>query len=211
MAQNAEYIKTMVIKWLLEGNLSFNAQRDAIGAEVLFSVNKRRADLLILSKNFHALEIKGDFDNLDKLKAQLDDYHKTFDKVSLVITPKYLPKIRKIIKPSIGLILFKDSDLTVLRAAKKHKRYSKLSLLMFLHKNDMIRLFKIPKTYKISTDELRILIAEKFSTKAIHTAVYSYLKNRYRELFRLFHKDVGDNFLWDELKGLCGKIGELHA
>ena len=65
---DAEYIKTRVIKWLLDGNLSFDASRDAIGAEVLFSANRRSADLLILSKEFHALEIKGYFDNPGKLK-----------------------------------------------------------------------------------------------------------------------------------------------
>jgi len=56
---DAEYIKTRVIKWLLDGNLSFDITQDAIGAEVLFSDNRRSADLLILSQEFHALEIKG--------------------------------------------------------------------------------------------------------------------------------------------------------
>lgn len=199
----------MVIKWILSGKLSFDVQQDAIGAEVLFSVNKRRADLLILSRNFHALEIKGDFDNLDKLKAQLDDYHKTFDKVSLVITPKHLAKVRKIIKPSTGLILFNAGDLTVYRVAKKCKRLNKLSLLTFLHKTNMLPLLKTQQAYKLSTDDLRTLVAQKLTTKKIREISYFYLKNQYRELFRLFHKDVGDNFLWDELKGLCGKINKL--
>ena len=95
---NAEYIKTKVIKWLLDGNLAFNDSRDAIGAEVLFSANKRRADLLILSQEFHALEIKGDFDDPRKLEGQLDDYHKTFDKVSVVTSPKHLFRIYKILR-----------------------------------------------------------------------------------------------------------------
>ena len=208
---DAEYIKTKFIKWLLDGNLSFNASIDAIGTEVLFSSNRRRADLLILSGEFHALEIKGDHDNPNKLKEQLDDYHKTFDKVSVITTPKHLKRIRKIIKPYTGLILADADTFIVKRHTRKRKRLDKYSLSIFLSKNELNRLSKVKHIERFSTDEIRRLIFRRLSTKEIRKAAYSSLNLRYGELFRLFLNDTSGNIIWDELKGLIGKIGELHT
>lgn len=207
---DAEYIKTRVIKWLLDGNLSFDASRDAIGAEVLFSANRRSADLLIISKEFHALEIKGYFDNPGKLKKQLDDYHKTFDKVSVITTPKHLNRIYKIIKPYTGLVLFDGDTFKVKKLARRRKRLDKYSLLMFLRKNELNSLSKIKNSDSLSTDEIRKLIVGRLTIGEIRQAAYSSLRNRYYELFRLFMNDTGGNIVWDELKGLCGRIDELY-
>lgn len=206
----AEYIKTRVIRWLLDGNLSFDPSRDAIGTEVLFSANRRSADLLILSKTFHALEIKGFLDDSRKLEGQLDDYHKTFDKISVITTPKHLNEVKKIIKPYTGLILFDGETFKVRRLARQRKRLDKYSLLMFLNKNELNSLLKIKNNNNLSTDEIRMLIAKKLTTKEIREAAYSSLKSRYDELFRLFMNDTGGNIIPDELKGLCGRIDELY-
>lgn len=210
MKYNAEYIKAQIIKWLLKDNLSFDSSRDAIGLEVLFSANKRKADLLILSKKLHALEIKGDYDDLKKLKNQLDDYHKTFDKVSLVTTPKHLPRIYKIIKPYTGLIIFDRKTIKVIRLAKLRKRLNKKALLMFLPRKELTNLLKINKSKELSTDEIRILIINKVTTKKIREASYSFLRKRYDKLFKLFLKDMSKNIVWDEIRGLCGKIDKLY-
>lgn len=206
----AEYIKTRVIKWLLDGNLAFDDSRDAIGAEVLFSANRRSADLLILSQEFHALEIKGYYDDPRKLEGQLDDYHKTFDKVSVITTPKNLNRIFKMIKPYTGLILFDKENLKVKRIAKQRKKLDKHSLLMFLQKNELKRLSKTKNNNNLSTDEIRRLIVSRLTIGEIRQAAYSSLRNRYYELFRLFMEDTGGNIIWDELKGLCGRIDELY-
>ena len=207
---NAEYIKTRVIKWLLDSNLSFDITQDAIGAEVLFSANRRRVDLLILSQELHALEIKGYYDDPRKLEGQLDDYHKTFDKVSVITTPKHLNRILKMVKPYTGLILFDKENLKVKRLAKQRKRLDKYSLLMFLQKNELKRLSKAKNSNNLSTDEIRRLIVSRLNIGEIRQAAYSSLRNRYYELFRLFMKDTGGNIIWDELKGLCGRIDELY-
>jgi len=207
---DAEYIKTRVIRWLLDGNLAFDRSRDAIGAEVLFSANRRSADLLILSQELHALEIKGYYDDPRKLEGQLDDYHKTFDKVSVITTPKHLNEINKIIKPYTGLILFDGETFKVRRLARQRKRLDKYSLLMFLGKNELNSLSKVKNSNELSTDEIRMLIAKRLSTKEIREAAYSFLKNRYLELFKLFMDDTGGNIISDELKGLCGRIDELY-
>jgi len=64
---DAEHLKSYLIQWLLDGNLGFDKKTNAIGTEVLFSVNKRKADLVIVGSELHAFEIKGDRDTLKKL------------------------------------------------------------------------------------------------------------------------------------------------
>ncbi len=210
MMNDAEYIKTRVIRWLLDNNLSFNASRDAIGAEVLFSANRRRVDLLILSQEFHALEIKGDYDDPRKLKEQLDDYHKTFDKVSVMTTPKHLSKIYKIIKPYTGLILFDRETFEIKRLARRRKRLDKYSLLMFLRKHELSGLSKLKNRNRLSTDEIRKMLVGKLTVNEIREAAYSSLKNRYDKLFRFLLNDTDGAILMDDLRGLCGRIDELY-
>lgn len=207
---DAEYIKTRVIKWLLGGNLCFDGSRDAIGAEVLFSPNRRRVDLLILSQELHAIEIKGCYDDPRKLEEQLDDYHKTFDRVSVVTAPKHVNSIYKSIKPYTGLILFDARTFKIRRLAKLRKRLDKYSLLMFLQKNELNSLSKVKNSNTLSTDEIRRRIVKRVSVNKIREAAYSSLRKRYSELFRFFLKDTGGNIIWDELKGLCGRIDELY-
>jgi hypothetical protein len=211
MSYKAEDIKIRVIKWLIEGNLSFNAEKDSIGTEVLFSNNKRKADLLVLSKELHALEIKGDYDNLKKLKNQLNDYHKTFDRVSVVVALKHLSKIYRIIKPYTGLIVFDKESLSIARCAKLQKRLNKRSLLAFLSKPELNRLLKVDNNKQLSTDELRHIIAKKLTLREIQNRVHLILKKRYGELFRLFLKDTCGNITSDYLRGLCGKVEKLHT
>jgi len=207
---DAEYIKTRVIKWLLDGNLSFEIKQDAIGAEVYFSANRRSADLLILSNEFHALEIKGTYDDARKLQEQLDDYHKTFDKVSVITVPKHIDRIYKIVKHYTGLIIFDRDTFKVKRHARLRRRLDKYSLLMFLRKNELKALSRIKNNANLSTDEIRRLIVDKLTINEIRTVAYSSLRGRYDELFKLFMNDTGGNIIWDELKGLCGRIDELY-
>jgi len=206
--RKADYIKTKIIKWLIESHLSFNVLRDAIGSEVLFSTGRRKADILILSRKFHALEIKGDFDTLRKLKGQLSDYHKTFDKVSIVTTPKHLSKIRQIIKPNTGLILFDQDDIRIIKRAKTQKKLDKRSLLMFLPKKELLRLLKI-RSKKSYIGQIRNNVTNKLTGKAIRKAAYQFLLRQHKENFNLFLKDIGDSIPIDELKGLSGKIDKL--
>ncbi len=208
--KNAEYIKTKAIQWLLEGNLSFDASQDAIGAEVLFSSNKRMADLLVLSNELHALEIKGDFDKLGRLQGQLEDYHRTFDKVSVVTTLKHLFEIRNIIRPATGLILFDNDAFKVLRIARLQKRLDKSCLLMFLRKNELTNLFRIKNSESLSITEIRSRVAENLTITEIRNAAYSALRKRYRELFRLFLHDTSKHILVDDLRSLSGRIEELR-
>ncbi|MCK4947758.1 MAG: sce7726 family protein [Candidatus Aureabacteria bacterium] len=207
----AEQIKTEAIKWLLKGNLSFKSNRDAIGTEVLFSVKRRKADLLILSTNTHAIEIKSDFDKLDKLKTQLQDYYNSFDKVSVITTLRHVCNIKKVLSPKAGLIIFDNASFKVLRKAKRQKRLNKSSLLMFLPKDELTKIYRAPRGQRLSVTEIRMRIKNQLNADEIREKAFSHLKKRYRKLFELFLHDTAGIIIWDELRGLSGKINKLHG
>jgi len=209
MMKSAEYIKTKTIEWLLSGGLGFSQKTDAVGAEVLFSQNKRKADLLIMGKFFHALEIKGDADNLSKLVWQIPDYQKAFDFVSVVVTGKHLKRVYDRLPKSVGVILFDDDQLILKRPPVFRKRLDKRALLMFLDKQKMIDTFSVRQPFRGSTEQLRLGIANRTLLSEIRKKAYSIVKDRHLRLFRLFLSDTNGNFVWDELKGLCGKVKNL--
>ncbi|MFA5093479.1 MAG: sce7726 family protein [Candidatus Omnitrophota bacterium] len=207
----AELIKTKTIKWLLKGNLDFDKTRDTIATEVLFSINRRKADLLILSNKTHTLEIKSDSDDLRKLKIQLNDYYKTFDKVSVITTLKNINKIKKIITQDTGIILFNNEKFKIIKTAKLNKKLDKHSLLMFLPKIELLNLCASKNIRKLSTDEIRNKLRHQLTVNKIRAAAYLFLKKRYDKLFKFLLRDTGGKIVWDDLRGLCGKIDELYV
>lgn len=208
--KSAEHIKTAIIKRLIEGALGFNKKTNSVGVEVQFSRNKRRADLLITGREFHALEIKGDADNLRKLRTQLSDYQKVFDRVSVVVTEKHLTTARMITPKDVGIILFKNDQLHIIRQATLRKRLDKKELLMFLSKSEITELFQLTGTKEYSTDELREAAAEMFTIKEVRKLTYSKIQVQYDKLFKMLLTDTNGNIIEDELKGLVGNIGKIR-
>ena len=207
----AEKMKVGIIEWLLDGYLGFDVARDSIGLEVLFSRNRRRADMLIVLNEFHALEIKGDLDNLSKLPGQLNDYSNTFDKTSMVITTKHLKNTRQLLPRYTGIILFEKNSLRIIRKATLRKRLDKDSLLMFMGKVQLGTLLKIKNVAKYSTDELRFMASEKLSLLLIRREAYGFLRRKHKKRFGLFLRDTGSSGLTDDLSSLYGDVGNTNG
>jgi len=184
-------IKHRVVNWLLSGEMGFDPTKDAIGNEVLFSTMLRRADLLVFSDNLHALEIKSNADNVTKLPEQLFDYCRSFDKVSVVTTPKHLPRIQKILlrKRTVGLIVVRETgDIEILRDAVVNKKLDKQNLLMFLNRRQVAALIKTaPRT--LSIDGIRKRAATQCSLELIKKEAYNVLRKKYERNFSSFVKE----------------------
>lgn len=211
MQENAETIKVRFISWLLHGGLSFSASTDAIGTEVLFSRNKRKADLIVISNIIHAFEIKSERDSIKKFYHQLPDYLHSFPKFSVITTRKYFNQIKAITPTSAGLILFDSGIFQIKRLATKKVKLNKDDLLMFLSKEDLIRIFKIKGARTFSTQTLRNRISKRIPASQIYLTALTILKKRYRDLFSLFMRDTNGNIMRDDLKGLTGKINRISA
>jgi len=206
-AVNADTIKYHLVRWLLDGGMGFQKEQDAIGNEVLFSSKWRRADLLLLSDRFHALEVKSDVDSLSRLKEQLADYHQVFDKVSVVTTAKQLRGVQKAVTAKTGVIVVDNGQPRIVRQARITRRLNRNELSRFINRATLTTLLESNKR-GMSTDELRQQAATAFPIRDVRRVAYDILRQRYIRLFRLFLCDIGPTNIFgqDDLRSLCGKV-----
>ena len=191
LTHSADQVKKITIEWLFAGGLLFDLNRDAIGNEVLFSSNRRRADLLILSEHFHALEIKGELDRLDKLEYQVKDYCRVFDKVSVVITPKYkIETVLNAIPETVGIVRINENGVEVLKNAQVNETLDKFELLKFLPKSILNGL--LPGNSRLYADELRDEISRQLCIAKIRETAYQYIRELYKESYQTFLRSIDE-------------------
>ena len=161
---SANEIKIKFIDWLLDNN-----EGAILSNELLFSKNKRRADLVLLLKNQTiSFEIKGDLDNLKCLQQQLKDYLITFDEVNIVCTNKLFKKICDLSPKRVGIILF-DKKFKTIRSAKINKKLSKISLIQFCKPNAISKFLNKNQKH-LPTEEMRAIAANKLTLKVLYIA-----------------------------------------
>jgi hypothetical protein len=202
---NSDSIKIKLLDWLIKKN------KTAIFAnELLFSKNRRRADLVGLSKKIlTAFEIKSNSDNTSKLDNQIEDYIRTFDKVFIITTKKNLNQILiKTKKTNIGIILYDTNFKIIKRATKNIPR--KQDLLCLLDKNTLLKELKLKKS-NLSTDKIRKIAMKNLTLQDIKKLSYNKIYLRYAPLFKLFIRDRSNNATtFDDLLNLTGIIERLR-
>lgn len=202
---NANKLKIEFINWLIK---KYQAKNIILGNEVLFSVDKCRADIVMLKSNkMFAYELKSDSDNFIDIDIQLNHYITTFNYTYIVLTAKHKKQIDNLFKYNIGIILYENFKFKVIKYPLLSKTISKDNLVEFLHKNEMKALMQIPKINKISVFKCRNIISNKCSKKKIQESAYKTLEKRYTRLYNLFLIDTSkDNIMVEDLKTLTGNI-----
>lgn len=120
---NAEEIKYFLMRYIKEEYFT-----SEIFFEVKYGYRRRIADVLFLTENSYAIEIKSKFDSLTKLHEQLKDYSENFDYVSVAIDVKFQEKLTHLDK-KIGIILIEDNMVIPIRKPKKQTKQNKRELL----------------------------------------------------------------------------------
>lgn len=117
-----------------------------LAIEARYGFNYKRADVLVINECTHAYEIKSDLDELNKLNDQISNYRKNFDYVTVVTTNKFLKKVITSMPNYVGIMLFNETSLTLLRTPKKNKRLSKYHLAHNCSKEELLK--KLPNLNK---------------------------------------------------------------
>lgn len=201
----ANELKVKFIEWLI----SKQKKEDyVIGNEVLFSVDKCRADILLLKDNkMIAYEIKSDSDNFLDIDYQLNQYLSTFNYTYLVVTLKHIKQLEYLKEYNIGLILYDKDKFKILKKPLLSQQIMKENLVEFIQKQSLKNLIKFSKCDNLSVFKYRKLVVEKCSKNKIQEQAYNTLKNRYSRLFKLFLLDTSrDNIMIEDLKTLTGNI-----
>lgn len=160
-----------------------------------FSVDKhnRRADLVLVDQTqFTAFEIKSDADRLTRLHGQVETYKQYFDKVILVVGPKYVDEVLKSTPADIGVWTYYKSTFKILRQGRKETRLPKDSYIGLMHVSELRQI--VPKEESTTETKYRSQLenlARKLSRHELRESAIDFIKKRYAETTKHFWTTVG--------------------
>jgi hypothetical protein len=151
-----------------------------------FGCNAARIDVAVVNGAFHGFEIKSDCDSLERLDAQISEYSKIFDYVTLVSGKRLFDAARHRV-PSwwgIGLALFTDESVRIreIRKPKRNPHRDPLSLAQMLWKRETIQCLRRSGFKHVSAnqpaDELWAEAARHLSVDLLAAEVRAAIKKR---------------------------------
>jgi hypothetical protein len=167
----------------IEGRFS-DKEHDLILQE--FGCNAARIDVAVVNGALHGFEIKSDCDSLERLDAQIAEYSKIFDYVTLVTGNRLFDSaLRKI--PSwwgLALAIFTDNAVQIRekRKPKKNPHPDALSLAQMLWKKETIQCLRRSGITNFSpnqpADELSAEIAGHLCVEVLAAEVRTAIKKR---------------------------------
>lgn len=179
-------LKDPVIRTKLkEYLLSLSVKPRAIIDELHVHKGNAIADVVAIYKEPHCFEIKGETDNISRLKTQGKFYDLVFKKISLVTTNNHLKNAIATTPQHWGIIIASEKEGIVkfnhYRKAMPNPSFNKTMALHTLWRQEMLNVtelnqIKLPK--KINKHELISEISNNLTLKEVNTAIANSLFNR---------------------------------
>ena len=169
------------------------AEDAVIVSEMVIGKADRRADLVVANGHLHAVEIKSDLDSLRRLEGQLAVYLSRFDKVTLVVSKKFVEQalenspsrvaVWEAVETATGA-----AKLTIRRQGRIEQVKDKSLLCDFLLKSELVKIVRqVEETARLA-DLSREALVEKLKVvplTVVRQHVLSNVKDRYRATFHL--------------------------
>lgn len=189
---SAEYIKALMIDYLLKDN-----QNILIGNEIMYGIEQRMVDLIMLETHITAIEIKAQNDSFRRLPEQLGEYQKNFSYIYLVVTANHLAKALSMVSQDIGLYLVDENEeIKLVRKAKLQKKASKKDLLATISASFLKK--RYPAYKKYDADKLRLVLSQQ-KASVIRSLLYDFLEDRITPRFNAFLME----------RGLCTHVDDI--
>jgi len=158
----------------------------------------RRVDLAFTNKDrLIAIEIKSEADSLQRLEGQIETYAQYFDKVIVVVAPKFVSKLKCSTPSWLGIWEISNDGLRVHRKGRYRNKVSKSNLIDFL---DVVDLKKLSNKFKIKCGNTRYSLEENISNlpqRELRRAVLASLERKFRDVTERFF----DGFSKDQKNG----------
>lgn len=158
------------------------------------NVGKSRLDLARINGHSSAYEIKTEFDTLNKLEKQVNDYYKVFEFVYIIIHKKHTNKAMNIVPNECGIIEYKTENGQIIfnykRKAEKNSKIDSLFQLEVLTKSELIYLAK-KNNFSInmsSKSELISVLNKELNDVKINKYFKEILKNKYQNKWKNIKK-----------------------
>lgn len=185
-----EYIvKYFLLKRYINNN-------DEVSAFEINMINSR-LDVGRINGYSYAYEIKTEFDTLDKLNKQIEDYSKVFEYIYIVIHRCHLNKAVKMIPDHCGIITYRivDGELkfNFYKKVRKNKYLSMDDQVKTLNSKELTQMLKELKSKEIPAERhLKEEIIKKYSQRKVNAIYKKILKERYRNKWRNLKQNFND-------------------
>jgi hypothetical protein len=143
-----------------------------------------RVDVAVVNGIMHGYEIKSDLDTLYRLPRQLEYYNRAFERMTIVVSRKYLEEVKTIVPIwwGIKLISSDQSRLIDVRRGRKVSQQDPGLIIKLLWKKELeglIDYLSLNKSLKkMRKNQLLTLLSEEADFKIIRDYVYNTLKTR---------------------------------
>lgn len=143
-----------------------------------------RVDVAVVNGIMHGYEIKSDLDNLLRLPRQMEYYNKAFERMTIVVSRKYLQTIKEIVPNWWGIktISVDQSRLIDIRKGRKVSYQDPDLIIKLLWKKELEGLIDhlgLPKSLKkMRKNQLLTLLSKEADFSVIREYVYDVLKKR---------------------------------
>jgi hypothetical protein len=150
----------------------------------------RRADIVLANGKLSAFEIKSDLDSLSRLPGQLETYRNFFERVVVVITPRFLKRVEEIVPDGVGIWVVEGDGPDGIRE-KRRARTFELSIeaaIGLMTVTDLRRLLSANGLIGLGRGSRRELelLARKLTRKDLAAAARDSIKRRFRSHFKKF-------------------------
>lgn len=177
--------------------------------EFPFNEYARRADMVFIVDGLtHAVEIKTEKDNLDKLKTQINDYRMVFDFTYIAAEGKSYRSINQKIPKSTGIIEINGAAV-IKRKPKRIIRLNKEAILSSID-SSFIKKSKVPHK-KGSKHDVIVEVAKKLKVSDCRKLLVDYIINRLKDRSDLFLREVGNSIHTDDLLLLTRPSAKLSV
>ncbi|OCH53649.1 sce7726 family protein [Vibrio sp. ZF57] len=183
-------IKSFTLNYLLDKQMV--SSEDLVINEFTYGSFSRRIDLAFIKNNeIYGIEIKSEFDSLNRLDGQVKEYLKVFDKVIVVVATKHLEHALTHLPESVALWEFNEKGLKVVRRGKKVKIREKSTFIDIMRVTDLI---KVSNGFGLNYEtknrhELSKVVSNLPITK-LREAAFKALFRRYSGAVTLFFNNV---------------------
>ena len=173
--QNEYWVKNEILKQLLI--------QESVKAHISseFRIGNSKADLAVFNGHATAYEIKTAFDSPERLKTQLADYSKGFNKVYLVVPKSALSKYSSLLDEHIGIITYQENQFEIAKDIESINSIDKSVAIRSLRTSEFKRIVllingALPEMNSFNQFDICSSIIQEIPQKDFEKSMYKYSK-----------------------------------
>jgi hypothetical protein len=143
-----------------------------------------RVDVAVVNGIMHGYEIKSDLDNLIRLPRQMAYYNRAFERMTIVVSRKYLSEVKEIVPHwwGIKMVSANQTRLIDIRKGRRVSNQDPMIIIKLLWKKELEGLIDhlgLSKSLKkMRKNQLLSLLNQEADFSVIRSYVYTILKQR---------------------------------